>query len=216
MDCLVNKKWLFCEKNHFLFSDQVKKMSLGQSGKNGPKTQFKLKLAFFYLIRKSKVIFFTKKSLSVFWPCQKIPYLAQIGFLAHFCHFGPVTFFWLGQKTKSDFFHKIITSYLLSNPFLWPEKLAAVITQTYFGRFCYCVPPWKISKHGFFESLGGPLWPCDSLLLWTGLFIQIHSETLWMLVSVQSHFDIINFSKHFAIIWEFLCCGCYIQKGRAF
>ena len=98
--------------------------------------------------------------------------------MAHFCHFGLVTFFWLGQKTKSDFFHKIITSYLLSNPFLWPEKLAAIITQTYFGRFCYCVPPWKILKHGFFEPLGGPLWPCDSLLLWTGLFIQIHSETL--------------------------------------
>ena len=114
---------------------------------------------------------------------RKMPYLAQIGFLAHFCHFGPVTFFWLGQKTKSDFFHKIITSYLLGYPFLWPEILAAVITQTYFGRFCYCVPGWKILKHGFFEPLGSPLWPCDSLFLCTGLFIQIHSETLWRLTS---------------------------------
>ena len=119
------------------------------------------------------------------WPCQKITYLAQIGFLAHFCHFGLVTFFWLGQKTKSDFFHKISTSYLLRNPFLWPEKLAAVITQTYLGRFCYSVPPWKILKHGFFEPLGGPLWPSDSLLLCTRLFIQIHSETLCLMWDMQ-------------------------------
>ena len=60
MDCLVNKKWLFCEKNNFLFSDQVKKMLLGQIGKNGPKTLSRLKLAFSYLIRKSKVIFSLK------------------------------------------------------------------------------------------------------------------------------------------------------------
>ena len=115
MDCSVNKKWLFCKENHFLFSDQVKKMSLGQSGKNGPKTQFRLKLAFFYLIRRPKVIFFTKKSLSVSWPCQKLPYLAQIGFLAHFCHFGPVTFFLIWSGTKKWIFSQ-------NNHFLFAEQ----------------------------------------------------------------------------------------------
>ena len=37
----------FCEKNHFLISGQFKNMLLGQFAKNGPKTQFWLKLAFF-------------------------------------------------------------------------------------------------------------------------------------------------------------------------
>ena len=46
----VNEKWFFCEKNHFLFSDQVWKMCLGHIGKNGPKTHFQLKIAFFDLI----------------------------------------------------------------------------------------------------------------------------------------------------------------------
>ena len=98
--------------------------------------------------------------------------------LGPFLPLWPSAIFWLGQKTKSDFFHKIITSFLLSNPFWWPEKLVALINQIYFGKICYCVPRWSISKHGFFEPLGDSLWPCDSLLLWTGLFIQIHSETL--------------------------------------
>jgi len=131
-----------------MFSYKVKKMSLGQSGKNGPKTQFRLKIGIFLLNQKIKSDFFTKKSLSPFWPCQKMPYLAKIGFLAHFCHFGSVTFFWLGQKIKSDFHHKIITSYLLSNPFLWPEKLAAIITQIFFADFV-------IGSHrGRFRNMG--------------------------------------------------------------
>ena len=48
---------------------------------------------------------------------KKVPLLAKVESLAHFWQFGSVTFFWLGQKTKSDFFHKIITFYLLSNLF---------------------------------------------------------------------------------------------------
>ena len=43
--CSVNKKWLFCEKNHLLFSDQVQIMSLSHIAKNGPQTQFCWKLA---------------------------------------------------------------------------------------------------------------------------------------------------------------------------
>ena len=72
----INKKWFFCEKNHFCFSSQVQKMSN----------------------------------------------LAEIEFLAHFWQYGSVTFFGLGQKTRSDFFHKKITLDLLSNLFWWPEK----------------------------------------------------------------------------------------------
>ena len=155
-------------------------MSLGQSGKNGPKTQFGLNMGFFDMARKQKVIFLWKKSLLIFWLSKKMPILTWIEFLAHFCHFGLKTFFWLGQKTKSDFFlqnnHFLLTKWSI----LMAGKLAAVITQIYFGKFCYCVPTWKISKHGFFEPLGGPLWPCNSLLLWTRLFFQIHSETLWI------------------------------------
>ena len=37
MCCSENVKWSFCGKNHFLFSDQVQKMHLGQIAKNGPK-----------------------------------------------------------------------------------------------------------------------------------------------------------------------------------
>ena len=35
-----NEKWYFSQKNHFLFSGHVKKMSLSQFAKNEPKTQF--------------------------------------------------------------------------------------------------------------------------------------------------------------------------------
>ena len=155
-----------------------------------------------------------------------MPFLGDNEFLAPFWQFDTVTFFRLGQKTKSDFFHKKITFCFIARskqaifspncvfgPFLafwlrdifltWSEnkkwffsqnnhflftkqsilmagKLAAVITQIYFGKFCYCVPGWKILKHGFFEPLRDHLWPCDSLLLWTRLFIQILSETLFI------------------------------------
>ena len=108
-----------------------------------------------------------------------MPFLGEIGFLAHFWQSSSVTFFWRDQKTKSDFFVKNITFHFLSNLFWWLEKLAAVLSQNYFGKFCYCVPPWGILIYGYFGPLGGLLWPCDSLLLWTRLFIQIHSETLW-------------------------------------
>ena len=102
-------------------------------------------------------------------------FLADNEFLAHFWQYDPVTFFRLGQKTKSDSFHKRINVYLLNDLFQWPEKQAAVLTQNYFGKFCCCVPMWAILKHGLFQPLGGPLSPCGSLQLWSWLFIQIHS-----------------------------------------
>ena len=76
-----------------------------------------------------------------------------------------MTFFWRNQKTRSNFFVKNITFCLLSNLFWWLEKLAAVLSQNCFGIFCYCVPPWRISIHGYFGPLGSPLWHCNSLCL---------------------------------------------------
>ena len=104
--------------------------------------------------------------------------LAKIEFLAHFWQFGSVTFFRLGHKTKSHFFPKRITSLLLSKLIQWLEKCATVISQNQFGIFCYFGPPWGIFIHVFSGPLGGPLSPCDSLWLWSRLFIKIHSETL--------------------------------------
>ena len=37
-----------------------------------------------------------------------------------------------------------------------------------------------------------------------------------ILLSVELHFKVTNVSKHFAIIWDFLCCGCYIQKEKLY
>ena len=57
-----------------------------------------------------------------------------------------------GGKTQ-----KLSINYV--NLFLWPEKLAFVLPQIYFGKFCYCGPPLGIFIHGYFESLGVPFDP---------------------------------------------------------
>ena len=136
-------------------------------------------------IDNKKWFFCDKFSFWSFNAPGKMPFLDEIGFLAHFWQSGSVTFFWRDQKTKSDFFVKNITFHFLSKLFWWLEKWATVIAQNYFGKFCYCVPGWKILKHGFLEPLGDPLSPCNSLLLWTRLFIQIHSETLWLYTTIS-------------------------------
>ena len=84
-----------CEKNHFLFSSQVKKMSLNQIAKNGPKSQFQQKWHFFNLTKKKQKQFFTKKS--IFFSChvKKVPFLIIVEFLAHFWQKGPEPIFWL-------------------------------------------------------------------------------------------------------------------------
>ena len=66
---------------------------------------------------------------------KKIPLLTKVEFLAHYWQFGPVTFFWLGQKTKSDFFHKRITSYLLSNVFCGQKNRLQYYTKTTLENF---------------------------------------------------------------------------------
>ena len=130
-----------------------------------------------------------------------MPFLAQIGFLAHFCHFDTVTFFWFGHKTKSDF-HQRITSYLQGNVFRWPEKLPTVLPQNYFGKFCYWGPPWGIFIHGYSESLGGSLSSCGVLLLQSWHFIQIHSETLWT-IFMQPDFVTFIHSKGEKMVYGF-------------
>ena len=55
-----------------------------------------------------------------------MPILADSEFLTNFWQYDQVTYFRLGQKTKSDFIHKRMNSYLLSNPFFGAEKGAAV------------------------------------------------------------------------------------------
>ena len=117
MVCSENKKWFFCGKNHFLFSDQVWKMWLGHIVKNGPKTHYRLKIALFYLAIRLKIIFCEKNHFLLSRHDKKMPFLADNEFLAHFWQYDPGTFFRLGQKTRSDFFHKRITFYLLSKPF---------------------------------------------------------------------------------------------------
>ena len=57
-------------------------------------------------------------------------------------------------------------------------KLAAVLTQNYFGTIFYCGPQQGIFIHGYIWPFGGPLSPCNSLWLWSGLYIKIHFETL--------------------------------------
>ena len=130
----INKKWFFCEKNHFCFSSQVQKMSKNSLGncthgirwKNwvlgNPRHMYPnstlVEIGIFFTWQENKKWFFCEKIHYCFSSqVQKMSNLAEIEFLAHFWQYGSVTYFGLGQKTKSDFFHKRITFCLLSNFF---------------------------------------------------------------------------------------------------
>ena len=131
-----NQKSFLCEKNHFPFYGQVKKMLLGQIGKNGPKMHYQLHWSFFWLEHKIKNCFFCEKNHFWFsWFVKTNSDLADNEFLAHFCHYGPVTFFWPGHKTESDFFHIKMTFDFLSGHFWLAETCATVMTQTLFLIF---------------------------------------------------------------------------------
>ena len=58
-----NQKSFLCEKNHFLFYGQVKKMFLGHIGKNEPKTHNQQNYYLFLQIKKTESDFFHKKTL---------------------------------------------------------------------------------------------------------------------------------------------------------
>ena len=117
-----NKKWLGCEKSHFLLFGQIKKMSLSQIVKNGPKTQFQLKMPFCYSTQKTKSHFFHKKitfclmtmsKKSHVWP--KLSFWPIIGNLTqwHFCD--------LARKQKVIFSQK--------NHFLFTEQHDLVVRK---------------------------------------------------------------------------------------
>ena len=110
MNCSVNKSDYFVKKIAFCFMAKSKKCHWATLPKMCQKLNFSWKCHFFTLLKKPIVIFFTKKSLFVYAHVKKMPLLAKVEFLAHFWQFFSLTFFWLGQKTKSDFFHKRITT----------------------------------------------------------------------------------------------------------
>ena len=103
------------KKIHLLCSDQVKKMSLGQSGKNGPKTQFGLNMAFFYLIRKSKVIFFSKKITFCFLAMSKNAIFSPNWVFGPFLLLWPSDIFLTWSENKKWFFSQ-------KNHFLFSEQ----------------------------------------------------------------------------------------------
>ena len=79
--------------------------------------------------------FSQKNNFQSYRPRRKISIIADSGFLAYFCQFGPGSFFWPGHKTESDFFHIKMTFDFLSGHFWWSEKCAIVMTQTLFLIF---------------------------------------------------------------------------------
>ena len=63
---------------------------------------------FLTCIENQKWFFCEKNYFQFSFQVKKMSIFAKVEFLAHFWQFGSVTFFWLGQKTKSDYFHKRI------------------------------------------------------------------------------------------------------------
>ena len=83
-----------------------------------------------------------------------MPIFKKIEFLVHFWQYGSVTFFGLGQKTRSDFFHKTMTFDFLSSQFWWAETYATLMTQTLFSDFVIRVCRGGILKMVDFDHLG--------------------------------------------------------------
>ena len=95
------------------------------------KNSISVENAIFLVYSENQKSFFSQKNHFLFNDhVKKIPLLAKVEFLAHYWQFGSVTFFWLGQKTKSDFFDKRITSYLLNNAIWWLDNRLQYYTKT--------------------------------------------------------------------------------------
>ena len=58
-----NQKSFSCEKNHFLFYGQVKKMYLGHIGKNEPKTNYQQNHHLLLQTKKTESDFFHNKTI---------------------------------------------------------------------------------------------------------------------------------------------------------
>jgi len=171
--------WFFCEKNHFLLSDQVWKMWLGHIAKNGQKTHYHLKMAFLVFVRKQEVIFFHKNMIfSLIAKSKKMPFLDDNEFLAHFWQYEPVTFFRLGQKTKWFFSQK--------NHFLFSEQTILMgrkggnsNNSKRFWHILLLCPDVGDFKTWISGPLRGPLSCPRGLFSGYRLFVQIHSSLLW-------------------------------------
>ena len=79
------------KKITFCFLAKSKKCHWARLPKRGQKLNFSWKCHYFPLLRKPKVIFFTKKSLFVYWPCQKNITFGQSWV------FGPFLVIWLSD-----------------------------------------------------------------------------------------------------------------------
>ena len=156
--CSENQKSLFCEKNHFLFSGQVQKMSLSHIAKNVPKTQFQPNLTFLYLTRKAKVIFFAKKSLFVYWPRRK-----NANFQQNWV-FGPFLAIWLSDifciwsENKKWFFSQKNHFLFTEQPFLMAGKIGCIANPKLLWNILLLRPDVEDFKTWLFcISKGSPL-----------------------------------------------------------
>ena len=99
--CTTNKKWFLCKNYYFLFTDQIWKMPLSHIAKNGPKTQFHLRLPFFFLGQDIKSDFFMKKIIFSFlskW--KKWPFWVKLSFWPIFGNMAQRHFPNLASKQK--------------------------------------------------------------------------------------------------------------------
>ena len=107
------------------------------------KNSLSAKISIFVVVRKQKVIFFQKNlSYLITWSKNAI---FNFNFLfAHFWRCDPVHvpshIFQILSEDKSDFLHKILNSYFLSDQFQWAEKRCCSVNTK---RFWYILllPP---------------------------------------------------------------------------
>ena len=123
------------KKITFRFMARSKKCNWAKLAKMGQKHIISYNGHFFDWYIRSRIIFLWKNHFWFSWFVKTNSDLAENEFLADFYQFGPVTFFWPGHKTKSDFFHIRMTFVFLSGHFWWSEKCAIVMTQTLFLIF---------------------------------------------------------------------------------
>ena len=83
----------------------------------------------------------------------------------------------LNKSCSLDFFLLLKKKILVQKKFLKKKN-------------CWWDPTWRISIHCDFDSLGGPLSPCDSHWLRSEPFTQIRSRTL---CSTKNSFDLLVF-----------------------
>ena len=137
------------KKITFCFLAKSGKCHWAKLPKMGQKLNFGQIWHFLYLTRKAKVIFFAKKSLFVYWPCQKN---------ANFQHnwvFGPFLAIWLSDifwtwpENKKWFFPQNNHFLFTEQHFLMAGKIGCITNPKLLWNILLLLPMWKILKHGF-------------------------------------------------------------------